>query len=59
MCVVAPVPAAALVYVIVACAFPAAADTPVGAPGLFPAVTEFEAADTAEPYAVDALTVKV
>jgi hypothetical protein len=59
VCVVAPVPAAAFVYVTVACALPAAADTPVGAPGLFPAVTEFEEDDVAKPYAVDALTVNV
>lgn len=59
VCVVAPVPAAALVYVTVACAFPPAAETLVGAPGLFPAVTEFDDADVAKPYAVDALTVNV
>jgi hypothetical protein len=43
----------------VACALPPAAETLVGAPGLFPAVTEFDAAETAEPYTVDALTVNV
>jgi hypothetical protein len=59
VCVVAPVPAVAAVYVMVACAFPPAAETEVGCPGLFPAVTEFEEADVAKPYAVDALTVNV
>lgn len=59
VCVVAPVPAVAFVYVIVACAFPPAAETLVGAPGLFPAVTEFDDVDVAEPYVVDALTVNV
>ncbi len=59
VCVVAPVPAPPAVYVMVACAFPPAAETEVGCPGLFPAVTELEDTDVAEPYAVDALTVNV
>jgi hypothetical protein len=38
--VVTPVPAAPAVYVTVACAFPAAAETLVGVPGFAPIPTE-------------------
>ena len=44
----------------VACAFPAVAETPVGAPGTVAGVTELEAALAAPvPAALVALTVKV
>jgi hypothetical protein len=57
--VVAPVPAAPAVYVTDAVALPAVAVPIVGAPGRSPAVAEFDAAEVAEPYAVDAVTVTV
>ena len=57
--VVLPVPAAPAVYVTVAAAFPPVAVPIVGAPGLLPAVTEFDAADTAVPNSVVAVTVNV
>ena len=48
------------VNVTVAWAFPAVADTPVGAPGTVPGVTEFEAALAGPvPLAFVAVTVKV
>jgi hypothetical protein len=43
----------------VAWAFPAVAVPIVGAPGATPGVTEFDAAETFEPYAFDAVTVNV
>jgi hypothetical protein len=57
--VVAPVPAAPAVYSTPAAALPAVAVPIVGAPGRSPAVAAFDAAEVAEPYAVEAVTVTV